>query len=639
MRRIVVACDGVRVPHRLAETGSSPLLLSSNNSAGAPNIRIPSLSVKLRGAVPNAALDLLRIAAFVYWADQMVSRPVNTDVSGEHWKRTFVMLVPVLEPDLWRRPEVFGALHSVLNYGTDDEWIFHFEQGREPLGQGFLFDADPTLSGDPGSVLLFSGGTDSLCAAIEDAAAGRRPLLISHSPSPRSEGQQRKLRDALAGASLGWSFPRYAVEVSKRAIAEKERTQRSRGFLYSSIGASVAAGFGLQDVVVADNGFVSVALPLNGQTVGAKMSRTTHPRFQYLFNRLLALALPGVRIRNPLLFRTRAEALQVLTLHGLEKTLRDTYSCAAGGRLPSAASHCGTCSQCLDRRIAVIAAGMQALDVNYQTNVFLDELEGADLMLAESYVRLMRKVGNLTSPALLEEFVELTDCASHDVDGEPQAVERIVEMVRRQAETALEAIVEAGEPVKADLYSGKFPTTCMVRLALAGSPVRKRKDWTPPIPPEIRLTAEEEQQFRNERFASRLPIVLTGKAERRTSTLVEIAGQHVVLADAELILLLRLIVALYESRDGFCRKGGGKLPGGIVDEPGIVPGQVDQAIGRLRQVVQPALGDLDPLRFVEVSRGRVRLSTHRSYIEVRRAELKAHPNDVVRNLVARIPAI
>ncbi len=177
------------------------------------------------------------------------------------------------------------------------------------LNQPFLLDADPKLVGDPSSVLRFSGGTDSFCAAMHEAAAGRKPMLVSHSPSGRVAGQQSRLRDALAGSSLGWHVPHYRVEVTKRAVSEKERTQRSRGFLYSSVGAAVAARFGLNDVVVADNGFVSVGLPLNGQTVGAKMSRTTHPRFQYLFNRPCNLLLPTVRVRKaPMDSAAKAEA-------------------------------------------------------------------------------------------------------------------------------------------------------------------------------------------------------------------------------------------------------------------------------------------------------------------------------------------
>ena len=635
----LVLCDGAKLPRGLAKVDPLPMVLSSSHSSGVPNIRIPSLPRKLHGAVPNAAIDLLRIGAFAYWADQMVTRPVDTDVSGEKWKRSFVLVVPVLEPDLWRQPEVVRALTRALNYGTDDEWAFHFEAAAQFESQPYLLEADPADVGQPGSVLLFSGGADSLCAAVEEAACGRRPMLLSHSPSTRQKGQQESLRKSLQKAALSWQFPRYAVEVNKMGTPERERTQRSRGFLYSSIGASVAAAFRLEDVVVADNGFVSVGLPLNGQTVGAKMSRTTHPRFQHLFNRLCALILPKVHVRNPLLFRTRAETLELLSLHGLQGALAGSSSCAANRVLPASTPHCGVCSQCLDRRVGVIAAGLTGVDSHYQKNLFLEALEGNDLLLAESYVRLMRTVAGCTAAELIERFVELTDCAFDAVDGTPADVERIAEMIRRQADTAQLAIEEMTKQVLPELVAGKYPTTCLVRLSLAGTPSRKRKNWQLPDRPLIVLTADEEKAFVEHRFNSRLPIVITGERVKRASNVLEVDGKRIELADAEFVLLLRLVVALHQSPDGFVMKGGGRKHGGLVAEEGVVPGEIDQAVDRLRRSIQFGLGDLDPKRVIEVAYGKLRLSTHLRFIEVRRGELSKHPNDTVRRLFSRIPAI
>ncbi len=636
----LVLCDGLKPPHRLARIASEPLLLrSSSHTSGTPNIRIPSLPAKLHGAVPNAAIDLLRIAAFAYWADQMVSRPVDVDVDGEKWKRSFLLVVPVLEPDLWREQDVGRALTRALNYGTGDEWAFQFEAASPTEGQQFLFELDSRVIGDPDSALLFSGGADSLCAAVEEAACGRRPMLISHSPSARVKGQQESLRRSLEASTFDWHFPRYSVEVSKLATAEKERTQRSRGFLYSSIGASVAASFRIKDVVLADNGFVSVGLPLNGQTVGSKMSRTTHPRFQYLFNRLTALVLPDVRVRNPLLFRTRAEALELLSAHSLQETLSQSSSCAASRVLPGSSPHCGVCSQCLDRRIGVITADLGNFDSHYQKNVFLDALKGNELLLAESYARLMRTVAACTSAELLERFVELTDCAFEGPDGAPADIERIVEMIRRQADTALLAIEKMTKPVLPELLSGKYSTTCLVRLSLAGTPDRKFKNWQLPDAETIELSEAEQMEFGKHGFKVKLPLLISGERSKRRSNVVEIGGRRVDIPDAEFVLLLRLVQALYESADGFVPKGGGSKPGGLTDEEGVVPGGIDQAIDRLRKSLQLGRADVDPRDLIEVSHLRVRLSTHLRFVTVRRDDLVQHPHPAVRSILAQIPAL
>ena len=75
------------------------------------------------------------------------------------------------------------------------------------------------------------------------------------------------------------------------------------------------------------------------------------------------------------------------------------------------------------------------------------------------------------------------------------------------------------------------------------------------------------------------------------------------LPNAEFLFFLRLIVALYETENGFVPRGI-RLGGGLVDE-GIYPADsLDQALNRLRYWVGPALHGLDPLKFIEVQRGK-----------------------------------
>lgn len=160
-------------------------------------------------------------------------------------------------------------------------------------------------------------------------------------------------------------------------------------------------------------------------------------------------------------------------------------------------------------------------------------------LLAESYVRLMRTVERCSPSELMARFVELTDCAYDGPNGSPGDVERIVEMIRRQADTARFAIEEMTKPLLTELVSGRYPTTCLVRLALAGTPDRKRKDWRLPGCPLVELTAEEEKAFGEHRFQSRLPVVITGERVKSASNVVELGGRRVEIRDADFVLLLR----------------------------------------------------------------------------------------------------
>src|SRR5262249_59597755 len=76
--------------------------------------------------------------------------------------------------------------------------------------------------------------------------------------------------------------------------------QRTRSFLFASLGVAAASELGTPPVLLADNGVVSLNLPISGQLVGALATRSTHPSFLRLFNALVADALPGnVELRNP----------------------------------------------------------------------------------------------------------------------------------------------------------------------------------------------------------------------------------------------------------------------------------------------------------------------------------------------------
>lgn len=635
MKQTLVLCDGAKPEGASGGADWHEVSLRSDGRDGW-NIRIPSLADRMGGNVSPESVDLLRLAGFVHWADEMVPRPVDKDVHGERWARRFRVVAPVRKPELWSRPDVHAVLAEALHYGTDDYWEFEFTRA-EDFGQRHFFEADREVAGNPTTILLFSGGMDSLCAAVQEAVAGRRPLLISHSPSPRHKGRQRDLARRLAcELRADWQFPHWPVEINKVGIPERERTQRSRGFLYSAIGAAVAAGFGLEDVVVADNGWVSVGLPVNGQAIGAKMSRTTHPRFQYLFNKLLARVLPSVRIRNPLLFQTRSEALGVLQERGLERLLTLTHSCAAAGRLPSEESHCGACSQCIDRRIAISACRLQAWDVKYRVNPFLDDLPPAALMLAESHVRLMRRVMRLDEDKLSETFVEVLDCATRDQDGTPENVRRIAAMLVRQAQTTTTVLSEEAKPVLSDLMAGDYPANCMVRLALAGKPANKASRWTNAQPVELSETEQEEEvRFA---FRSRVHVRLTGEELSRASTRVIIGEYRVTLTNADFLFLLRLAVELHRGGDGFCVKGDTKGGGGLIDE-GLVPEDVSSAIWRLRGALQPALGTVAPKDVIEVRGRRVRLSVHRRFVQIDSGALRRHSSERVRQAMLLLPML
>ena len=114
---------------------------------------------------------------------------------------------------------------------------------------------------------------------------GKKPLLVSHSPAFNIESHQRKLASAVRDRFQQiWSFPLIRVGIHRTGSDPSDYSQRTRSFLFASFSSAVANLVGLADVFLADNGVVSLNLPVNGQLVGAKASRSTHPKFLKLFN-------------------------------------------------------------------------------------------------------------------------------------------------------------------------------------------------------------------------------------------------------------------------------------------------------------------------------------------------------------------
>jgi hypothetical protein len=117
---------------------------------------------------------------------------------------------------------------------------------------------------------------------------------------------------------------------------------------------------------------------------------------------------------------------------------------------------------------------------------------------------------------------------------------------------------------------------------------------------------------------------------------VTIGGHEVILPDAEFKLFLRLVAALYETKDGFVDRGQMKQGGGLAEEGIYFPEELDQAVGRLRWRLGPALEGLKSTKYIEVQRKKIRLSTHRVCVSVDREALQKHPDDQIRQLAGRL---
>jgi 7-cyano-7-deazaguanine synthase in queuosine biosynthesis len=458
MTKVLVQCDGARIPPQVAREYKDAPRLTLNLLGGRSTnvtLRLKEYSDPLNGSLRGECLDLVRTAAYVYAADQLVSRGGDTDIYGGSWRREFMFCLPVSDPAFWDQQAIHDQ--QVLGFASEDHWSFCFDESRLPEQLPLRMD-ERGIRHNPDCVVLYSGGVDSLCAAIEtNMLDGAKPVLISHHPSGVFDHRQQNLVKELRRYVSNWSFPHTRFQVNRIKSRERDTTQRTRSFLFAALGAASASTLGLSKVVLADNGIVSLNLPINDQEIGAIASRSTHPKFIGFFNKLAATVLPcQPQVCNPLWARTKAEALDVLRSAKAEPLLQETNSCAHRSRLPVVTPHCGVCSQCIERRFASTAAGMEEYDLaeRYREDIFRGSLQGNGLTMAESYVRFARKADGMPVEGLFLEYPQLNDCILSEDPTPAMTAEALGNLVLRNAATVM--AVMAGELAKA-AHEGSKP--------------------------------------------------------------------------------------------------------------------------------------------------------------------------------------
>jgi hypothetical protein len=495
--------------------------------------------------------------------------------------------------------------------------------------------------GWPDSVFLFSGGADSLCAVIEEVTARQgKPALVSHRAAPYIDHRQHNLIRLLRQQLPQWDFPYTSVWVHRLGTPPHDSSQRTRSFLYASLGAVVASAAGASRVVLSDNGVVSLNLPISEQLVGALASRSTHPKFIHQMNCLLEKVLPGrpIIIANTLWDRTRSEGLALLKGTGLEELLQESNSCSNTRGLPNVKPHCGVCLQCVDRRFATIVAGLQDHDLKerYKTDVFRHDLpEGKARDTAVSYVRFARRVSAAESDDdLLLEFPQLQECVLPTDPSPDETARRLVRMLRRHADAVLRVLSDEIGNARDELAVDRLPFHCLLRLAVAAEP-----RGAPPAVPRIELSEKEDAEFRQARYRSRLSIQITGQTTGRKSNVVLVDGKEAVLDDADFIVFLRLALELLQSDTGFLSELQLTSVEDLDGEVELMPASFDQAVGRLRKGFRGRLSGLSHTELIEVQRRRVRLSTHCRYVLWNDKALRQHADERVRLIANRMATV
>ncbi|HYK87260.1 MAG TPA: 7-cyano-7-deazaguanine synthase [Acidobacteriota bacterium] len=314
--------------------------------------------------LPARTLDLLEIATYVFAGDRHASRGRLDAVEYHTWSRMLEFHIRVRDPDFWNRSDVHNALTDAIQFMSGDARVsFTFLPGHDTPPTSLFDRLDFRLeeTGLPRAISLFSGGLDSLAGALDLLLSNKHALLISHESQTGTMRTQRALYDALAHR-----FPaqvsHYKFEAHLTGKRAPEETQRTRAFLYCSIAFALADACTLNEIFVHENGVTSINLYRREDLANARASRTTHPRSMLLLGKLFSLMQDRpFAIRLPFLNLTKRDIIDRIRSSPLPDLLSSAVSCTRAFQRGST-THCGTCFQCIDRRIAAFAAGASDAD-------------------------------------------------------------------------------------------------------------------------------------------------------------------------------------------------------------------------------------------------------------------------------------
>lgn len=428
-------------------------------------LRIERLTRELVAGLPARALDVLELAALVYAVDASVPRGGTADERmGAKWHRRFLVEVPVRDLATWSDPDLKRTLEEMLLFLSGDRFEFSFSAKEdEPQAVSPFFAFGPHEGWRPDRVLMFSGGLDSFAGALEEIIDhGHRVALISHFSSTKIAPIQRSLVDALQSAQGAQSARHFPVQIQLGQGTNREGTHRTRSFLFAALGAVVALAFGRDRVSFHENGIVSLNLAPVANVLGTRASRTTHPqaldRFTSFFGRLIGT---GIRIDNPFFWKTKTDVLSTISRLKMADQIAHTRSCADVHNQTIQYIHCGRCSQCIDRRFAVLAAGLERFDppeayrVDLLTGV---RGRGPDREMALSYLRNAIHAEVITPALLLASHPEITAAITHVDEPTAPALDRIVSLFNRHGRAVAEVIrsATAQRPVS-DFPPGSLP--------------------------------------------------------------------------------------------------------------------------------------------------------------------------------------
>ncbi len=354
------------------------------NNISVVEISVPKLSQKVtldidlnsiydRFGFPNkTVLDLVFIASIIYIFDRIIPRNLFPD----NWTREIEIEIPIAKINKWKG--VIDELNTLLSFLTGDLWDIKFQKLRNPILQldkaQQKLDQKNTLKGVVDKVSLFSGGMDSLIGAIDILEKNKGNIQLLGHYDGNISGVSKAQANLYSQLSMRYPGRTHLQQVRigfvKNSANNKEysfeTSTRSRSLLFLALGIYATESVGNNiDLVIPENGFISLNMPFSPSRRGSCSTRTTNPFLIKKFNTILEKINIKQKVINPYLLKTKGEMInECENLNNFKLLYKHSVSCSKTGHtinwIRRQEEQCGVCVPCIIRRSALYQNGLDS---------------------------------------------------------------------------------------------------------------------------------------------------------------------------------------------------------------------------------------------------------------------------------------
>jgi hypothetical protein len=175
-------------------------------------------------------------------------------------------------------------------------------------------------------------------------------------------------------------------------------------------------------------------------------------------------------VENPFRWETKGEIIQRIMREGCSAMITPSVSCAHTWEASLEFPHCGLCSQCLDRRFGIVAAGAEEFDLreNYKVDVFtgsrpkdVDKILGAGYLERANEILKIRDVGGFMSA-----YPEVAGVLRYLDRDAASGAAMVLDLYTRHAKEVRGAMEEMVRRHARDIFARTLPEDCLVRTAV-----------------------------------------------------------------------------------------------------------------------------------------------------------------------------